>query len=128
MTTPVPLQRGSCAGSSRPARPAGSCSTLHVVPAAAFRSSRTRGRRVAGVHRALRRGGCLYLTVAEIDDAEIDAAFADAQERGVPAVRGEVVEGDTAGYHHYPGRDRVMSWLEAEGLTVVEEDLDQQDT
>jgi hypothetical protein len=29
--------------------------------------------------------------------------------------------------HFYAGRDRDMAWLDAEGLTVVDEDFDQQD-
>lgn len=76
--------------------------------------------------RAIRPGGHLYLTVEEIDDAEIDAAFAAAQHLGWPSVRGEVVEGDTAGYHYYPGRPRVMSWLADAGLSIVGEAADQQ--
>ena len=42
--------------------------------------------------------------------------------RGLPAVRGEIIEGDVAGYHYYPGRDRVMGWFEAAGLDVIDED------
>ena len=82
---------------------------------------------IANLHRAVRPGGHLYVTVEEADEPEIDAAFADAQVHGWPAVHGEVVEGDTAGYHYYPGRDRVMTWLAAEGLVVVDEAFDQHD-
>jgi SAM-dependent methyltransferase len=82
---------------------------------------------LANLHRAVRPGGHLYLTVEEIDDAEIDAAFADAQARGLPAVRGEVTEGDVAGYHYYPGREQVTRWFDAEGLDVVDEAFDQED-
>jgi SAM-dependent methyltransferase len=82
---------------------------------------------LANLHRAFRTGGYLYMTVEEIDDAAIDAAFVDAQARGWPAVRGEVVEGDTAGYHYYPGRARVLNWLDDEGLGLVDEAYDQQD-
>lgn len=82
---------------------------------------------LANLHRAVRPGGHLYLTVEEIDEGKVDSAFADAQSRGLPALRGEVIEGDTAGYHYYPGRTRVMSWLKAEGMTVVDEDFDQQE-
>jgi len=52
---------------------------------------------LANLRRALRPGGHLYLTVEEVDNAEIDAAFDDAQRLSLPAVYGEVVEGDTAG-------------------------------
>ncbi len=82
---------------------------------------------LANLRRALRPGGHLYLTIEEIDDAEIDAAFADLMSRGLPAVRGEVIEGDVAGYHFYPGREQVARWLEAEGLDVVEQDTEPQD-
>lgn len=82
---------------------------------------------LANLHRAVRAGGHLYLTVEEIPSSEIDEAFADAQANGLPAVHGEVIEGDTAGYHYYPGRARVDAWLEAEGLAIVDEAIDQQD-
>src|SRR4249919_2945009 len=82
---------------------------------------------LANLRRALRPGGHLYLTVEEIDEAEIDAAFAALVGAGLPAVRGEVIEGDVAGYHYYPGRDRVTRWLTSEGLDVVAQDTEPQD-
>jgi hypothetical protein len=82
---------------------------------------------LANLHRAIRPGGHLYLTIEEVGEADIDAAYAEAQARGWPALRGEIIEGDTAGYHYYPGRERVMSWLGAEGLAVVAEGFDQED-
>ena len=82
---------------------------------------------LANLARAVRPGGHLYLTVEEVDESDIDAAFAEAQSRGVPAVRGEITEGDVAGYHYYPGREQVLLWFEAEGLDVVAEAFDQED-
>lgn len=82
---------------------------------------------LANLHRAVRPGGHVYLTVEEIADGEIDAAFAEGRAQGMPIQLGEVIEGDTAGYHYYPGRARTDAWLLAEGLTVVEEAIDQQD-
>jgi SAM-dependent methyltransferase len=79
------------------------------------------------LHRAVRPGGHLYLSVEEQPDSDIADAFAELQRQGVPAVLGEVVEGDVAGYHYYPGRARVMSWIADEGLAVVDEDFDQQE-
>ena len=76
---------------------------------------------LANLHRAVRPAGHMYLTVEELRDDLMDAAFAGLSARGLPAVRGEVVEGDVAGYHYYPGRERVLGWLAAEGLTVVHE-------
>jgi SAM-dependent methyltransferase len=82
---------------------------------------------LANLHRAVRPGAHLYLTVEEIPEDEIAEAFAAAQAIGIPAVHGEVVEGDTAGYHYYPGRARVDDWLAAEGLAIVDEATDEQD-
>jgi SAM-dependent methyltransferase len=80
------------------------------------------------LHRAVRPGGHLYFTVEEVDDqAEIDAAFAELTGRGLPVVRGEVIEGDVAGYHYYPGRERVARWLEEEGLEIVADGHNQED-
>ena len=76
---------------------------------------------LANLHRAVRPGGHLYFTVEEVPDQEIEEAFAEATASGLPAVRGEIVTGDTAGYHYYPGRERVYGWLADEGLEVVEE-------
>jgi ubiquinone/menaquinone biosynthesis C-methylase UbiE len=72
---------------------------------------------VANLRRALRPGGRLYLTVEEVDDAELDEALADATARSLPAVRGELA-GEGAGYHHYPSRDQVTAWLAEAGLQV----------
>ena len=63
---------------------------------------------LANLHRALRPGGLLYMTVEELTEAEIEHAFAVLSEQGAPAVRGEVIEGDVAGYHFYPGRQRLI--------------------
>ncbi|HEX2755035.1 MAG TPA: hypothetical protein VHM48_06210, partial [Candidatus Limnocylindrales bacterium] len=58
---------------------------------------------LANLGRALRTADHLYLTVEEVSDADIDAAFSANRSHGWPAVRGEIIEGDTAGYHYYPG-------------------------
>lgn len=77
---------------------------------------------VAAFRRALRPGGHLYLTVEEVDPAEIDEAFAKASVEGLPTVHGEVIEGETAGYHYYPGRDRVDRWLDDARFELVEQE------
>ena len=82
---------------------------------------------LSNLHRAVRRGGWLYLTVEEVDESRIDQAFEALTRQGQPAVRGEVVEGDVAGYHYYPGRVRVLEWLAAEGLEIEEETYKQDD-
>ena len=82
---------------------------------------------LSNLHRAIRPGGHLYLTLEVMDDSEIDTALADATAKGLPVVRGEVIEGDTAGYHFYPRPEQVSAWLDDEGLGVVAEDYDQED-
>jgi len=78
--------------------------------------------------RAARPGACLYLTVEErTDEAAIDDALASLVAAGAPAVRGEVVEGDVAGYHYYPARDAVLRWFGAAGLDVLTEEYVQAD-
>jgi ubiquinone/menaquinone biosynthesis C-methylase UbiE len=76
---------------------------------------------LANLHRALRPGGFLYMTVEEVDEPTIDAAHAKHSSAGLPAVRGEVTEGDVAGYHYYPGRQQVLEWFAADGLEIVDE-------
>ncbi len=76
---------------------------------------------LANLRRAIHPGGHLYLTVEEVDPAEIDAEFAALQATSAPAVHGEIVSGDTAGYHYYPGRSRVDVWLAEAGFSVVDE-------
>jgi len=76
---------------------------------------------LGNLRRAVRPGGHLYLTVEELREDRVDAAYGDLVARGAPAVRGEVVEGGVAGYHFYPGRERVVAWIAAGGLEVIEE-------
>lgn len=77
---------------------------------------------LANLRRAVRPGGPIYLTVEETDDqAGIDTAYDALAGQGLPAVRGEVVEGDVASYHFYPDRQQVADWLAAAGLVVRDE-------
>jgi cyclopropane fatty-acyl-phospholipid synthase-like methyltransferase len=76
---------------------------------------------LANLHRAVRPGGVMYLTVEEARQPKIDQAYESLSARGLPVVRGETVEGDVAGYHYYPGREQVARWLRGEGLTVIDE-------
>jgi SAM-dependent methyltransferase len=82
---------------------------------------------VANVRRALIPGGHWYVTLEEVEEPTVEEAFRNLQARGVSAVRGEVVEGDTGGYHFYPGRDRALGWLGDAGFDVVAEDADWRD-
>jgi len=82
---------------------------------------------LANLHRAARPGGLLYLTVEEVAEPVIEDAFAKLSRRGLPAVRGEVIDGDVAGYHYYPRRDRVTGWLHAAELQMIDEGFNQED-
>jgi SAM-dependent methyltransferase len=81
---------------------------------------------LANLHRAVRPGGYLYLTVEEQDRRGIERAFESLSARGLPAVLGEVTEGGAAGYHYYPGRDRAAGWLRQEGLAIIDEGYKQE--
>lgn len=81
----------------------------------------------ANLSRAVRPGGHVYMSVEEVSREEIDKSFAGLQAAGLPAVHGEVVEGDVAGYHFYPARERVLGWLAAAGLVMVDEGYSQED-
>jgi ubiquinone/menaquinone biosynthesis C-methylase UbiE len=72
---------------------------------------------LAGLRRALRPGGRLYLTVEEPDPADLERVQAEAVARGLPVVPGEMAE-EGAGYHYYPSRQQVAGWLEEAGLVV----------
>ena len=77
---------------------------------------------LANLRDAVRPGGVLYFTVEELtDDQSADLAFMALSGRGLPAVRGEVVEGDVAGYHYYPDRVRVLGWVMNARLDVIDE-------
>jgi len=81
---------------------------------------------VTNLHRAIRSGGLVYISLEEIDRAEIDRAY---ERRGpAPSILGEVVEGDTAGYHYYPSRGRALGWISAAGFTVVVEEASREQT
>lgn len=72
---------------------------------------------------AVRSSGHVYLTVEEVAHSELEAAYRKASATGWPAVFGELVEGDTAGYHFYPDRAQVDRWVVAAGfLTVANDD------
>jgi SAM-dependent methyltransferase len=74
---------------------------------------------LAKLHRAVRGSGLIYLTVEQIDPAEIARVFAEATAEGLPIVHGENIRRG-GGYHYYPTQDRVSRWLAAEGLEIVD--------
>ena len=77
---------------------------------------------LSNLHRAVRAGGLVYLTIEQVEDPALhDAAMADAQGLGLPAVRGEHVGPETGGYHFYPDAQQVGVWLDQAGLELVDE-------
>ena len=77
--------------------------------------------RVLGnLRRAVRDRGLIYLTVEQVDAAEIADVFNEATLDGLPVVHGEHV-GRGGGYHHYPTEDQVAGWLADARLEVVDE-------
>lgn len=77
---------------------------------------------LARLHRAVRGSGLIYLTVEQIDPAEIASVFAEATADGLPVVHGENIRRG-GGYHYYPTPDRVSRWLAAEGLQIVDQGI-----
>jgi SAM-dependent methyltransferase len=76
---------------------------------------------LANLRRALRPGGHLYLTVEEHHDDDHAGLHEALLARGLPAVSGEVIDGDVAGYHYYPSRQQVIEWIDSAGLALVDE-------
>jgi SAM-dependent methyltransferase len=76
---------------------------------------------LAGLRRAVRPGGLVYLTVQDLHQHHIQRAFESLCARGLPAVRGELAEEDTPGYHYFPGRDQAAGWFGQQGLVIVDE-------
>jgi SAM-dependent methyltransferase len=76
---------------------------------------------LANLHQAVRGAGFIYMTVEQIDPDEIASSLAEAAAGGLPVVHGETRRG--GGYHYYPTPERVLTWLEREGLEVVDREL-----
>ena len=76
---------------------------------------------LSNLSRALLPGGSLYLTVEEIDRAEVEDRNADARSTGFPVVEGEVIVRSTGGYHFYPDRVRVEGWLTGAGFSILDQ-------
>ena len=76
---------------------------------------------LANLHRAARPGGLVYLTVQELHRHHLERAFESLSARGLPAVRGELVEGGAPGYAYFPGRDQAVGWFGQQGLAILDE-------
>jgi SAM-dependent methyltransferase len=82
---------------------------------------------VANIRRALKPHGHWYMTLEEVEEANLNDAFQGLMRQGLPAVLGEVVEGDTGGYHFYPGRAQALRWIADGGFELIAEDADWRD-
>ena len=82
---------------------------------------------LANLHRAAHPGGLVYLTVEEVAEPVLEDAFAALTRRGLPAVHGEVIDGNVGGYHYYPGPDQVTAWFNAAKLHILDEGFQQED-
>jgi 2-polyprenyl-3-methyl-5-hydroxy-6-metoxy-1,4-benzoquinol methylase len=76
---------------------------------------------VRNLRRAVKPGACGYLSLEEVDESELDRAFAEATAAGLPAVYGEDVGQDTGGYHFYADRHQVQRWLAEAGFELIDE-------
>ena len=77
--------------------------------------------------RAVQPGAHVYLSLEQVEERELDEALAAATAARLPAVHGEVIAGDTGGYHHYADRDQVSRWLSGAGLELLDETEEQLD-
>jgi cyclopropane fatty-acyl-phospholipid synthase-like methyltransferase len=82
---------------------------------------------LANLHCPLRPGGHLYLTVEEKPEVDFAVPHQRLLARGLPAVPGEVIDGEVAGYHYYPRPDQVIEWIAEAGLSLIDEAFGQED-
>lgn len=71
-------------------------------------------------HRALKPHGYLYFTVEIAAEHDLEVAFRQGQDIGLPIVYGEWPNNDDV-YHYYPSISQVKEWLQQTGFELVEE-------
>ncbi len=84
------------------------------------------------LHRAIAPKGYLYFTVELTRELDIQAAFAEGRQMGLPVVYGEAEWLQDGGYHwaqggcyhYYPKMDQVRKWVLQAGFQVIEEQAD----
>ena len=74
------------------------------------------------LRRSVKPGAHMYLTVEQVDRSSLHDAMAAAAADGSPAILGEVTADEAGGYHFYPEREQVASWLIEAGLELVDEE------
>ncbi len=75
---------------------------------------------ISNFHRALKPQGRLYFTAEIAGEDEIEQAFRQGQQMGLPVVYGEIAE-QMGAYHYYPSMPQVREWLCQAGFAIVEE-------
>ncbi len=82
---------------------------------------------LAVFRRSLCPGGHLYLTVEQIDPAELETENRRSRDQGHPVVAGESVQGpdpsEDDGYHFYPDEPRVRAWLADAGFVILDREV-----
>lgn len=84
---------------------------------------------MSNLHRAIQPGGYLYFTVEITEETDLEKAFAEGQELGLPVIYGEAnwVPDDgyswqqTGYYHYYPSLEQVREWIQSAGFQLIEE-------
>jgi cyclopropane fatty-acyl-phospholipid synthase-like methyltransferase len=71
-------------------------------------------------HRALKPHGYLYFTVEIAAEQDLEMAFQQGRDMGLPIVHGEWPNNDDV-YHYYPSMSQVKEWLQQTGFELVEE-------
>jgi len=71
------------------------------------------------LHRAIKPKGYFYFTVELASEKEVEQAFTEATQMGLPVVYGEWTQ--KGEYHYYPKIDQVKEWLNSAGFAVIEE-------
>ena len=81
------------------------------------------------LYRAVAPNGYLYFTVELTQEQDIEEAFAEGQQLGLPVVYGEAEWLEEGGYrweqggwyHYYPEMEQVREWARQAGFRVIEE-------
>jgi SAM-dependent methyltransferase len=70
-------------------------------------------------YRALKPGGFLYFTVEVAPEPELETAFQQGLDLGLPVVYGEWINDEV--YHYYPAMAQVKEWLLQAGFELLQE-------
>jgi len=74
---------------------------------------------LSNLQRAIKPGTYLYFTVELASEKDVERAFREAAQLGLPIVRGEWTQ--KGEYHYYPPIEQVKQWLDSAGFAVIEE-------